>query len=293
RAAHRVQRVGHRRTRPQRVGSTRIDVAAVGESSDWGKRPYMFVTTYDGTTYVREIDSVTRNAGVDEITLTTAISPQLADTDIRMVGWAVKARFATDSIRERWVTDEHMSVGLSLFELPVDYDVTVSSLGDLTTVALACGSGSLPGPQPRQYLILYIPSSDNGDSDGLPDDSYYTFRYSGYFFAGGLHNMRYVIDPDVTGPIFSDQEVVFRTTNSDWNTTEDNAFRVEYETPNESSAYRTDFDKPPLYIGQIPQVGTIGVAGVPEYVEIVAYGPAHDTPLQGYAGSVPAHGSTS
>ncbi|MEO1236628.1 MAG: hypothetical protein AAFX76_07550, partial [Planctomycetota bacterium] len=26
-------------------GTTRIDVAAVGESSDWGKRPYMFVTT--------------------------------------------------------------------------------------------------------------------------------------------------------------------------------------------------------------------------------------------------------
>lgn len=121
--------------------TTRIDVTQIGVGDDWTRRPYLFVVETDGTTWVREIDSVNRTGGVDQLTLTTAISPQLADADIRVLGMAIKARFESDAMSEEWLTDDQMMTVLPVAEVLDDKSVTISDLGDLTTSGLSSGCG--------------------------------------------------------------------------------------------------------------------------------------------------------
>ncbi|MEM1208431.1 MAG: hypothetical protein AAGI54_04110 [Planctomycetota bacterium] len=123
------------------ASTSRLDVAAVGDVDDWGRRPLLFVLETDGTAHVRGVSSVTRVGGVDQVTLDAAISPLLSAANIRLVGWAVLGRFDTDELAETWVTDGQMSASLSVVELPVEKEVTIAGLNVLQTAPACSDAG--------------------------------------------------------------------------------------------------------------------------------------------------------
>lgn len=180
--------------------TTRIDVDAAGVSADWNRRPYLYVVETDGTAHVRQIDSVTRVNGIDRVTLTSAISPQLNDEDIRVVGWAILARFGSDALKERWVTDRTMLSELQVVELLNEKDVTITDLDDLTTAAT-------PDPDVEQLDWDSNPTAQYAvrlsGQDSVPCFQYYFGSPPEYMSTGdltGLVNVIHYLDPVVGDP---------------------------------------------------------------------------------------------
>lgn len=97
------------------VSSSRLDVLATGNLSEWFYRPYVGIIQKDGTPVVREIDSVNRNGNVDEITLVDTWAISLSD--IARCGLARKVRFEKDTLEEEWRTNQVVQINCMLQEV--------------------------------------------------------------------------------------------------------------------------------------------------------------------------------
>lgn len=105
----------------------RLRVALIGTELDWTFRPYIAVRLNDGTTYIRQIASVMREAEADNILLASSM-PFFALSDIQRVTIAFKARLDSDSLKEEWITADKLSLSFSVRELLEEKDITISNL---------------------------------------------------------------------------------------------------------------------------------------------------------------------
>jgi len=117
-------------------GGSGIVLTSVGLSYDWTFRPFLAIELNDGTTYVRGVDEVVRNAGQDTVTFDSSIGG-LSLSDIRRVASAIKCRFASDEMKELWASNHVMRTAFDVIELTNEKSVTISNLVKLTSSDLA------------------------------------------------------------------------------------------------------------------------------------------------------------
>ena len=152
-------------------GNTQIIFRTMFSSDlDFDFNPYVFIKKHDGTLYIREI-TTGFFAGEDLAlaTLDTALPETLAPGDVERVGIAYKARFDSDAMTERWVTDEIMETQFSVRELEEEKSITIADISEIVTsdLLVEAAQGSCSGETTR----LLIPCIACGTQMTICDDS--------------------------------------------------------------------------------------------------------------------------
>jgi hypothetical protein len=96
------------------TGGASVAVKSVGPISDWDSFPYLCVMTKSAGPKFFSIAGVTRDAGVDTISLSG--SPGSTD-DVRWVTVGFLARLSADELVEQWYDDERVDVAVDFVEL--------------------------------------------------------------------------------------------------------------------------------------------------------------------------------
>lgn len=110
---------------PTGVATTYVDVTEFGDVA--GAQDFVTYVAIETTSavYVRSVSGVTDLGGTWRIAL-GAVIPAIALADIIRVTTAHFVRFATDSMREEWLTTEVVNVKLEAVEIPVDEAVDIT-----------------------------------------------------------------------------------------------------------------------------------------------------------------------
>lgn len=135
---------------PTVLQTTQVTVKAAGNIQDVQDFiKYVAVVKRDGTTYIRGISSVTPS-GADWVIAFDAVIPSTSLADVRKVTPAYLVRLKDDSLREEWITDEHMETSLAGIEVLEEAAQELSALTFTPT-----------GPAPAQVVDLYLWTSPN------------------------------------------------------------------------------------------------------------------------------------
>lgn len=102
-------------------------VDAAWELYDWNFYSYIFIKTVSGNTYIRKIQSVSRNGDADTLTLTENL-PELTLSDIYDVGMAYLSRLDADDMKEEWLTDTCIKVSFNVIELIREQTITIQTV---------------------------------------------------------------------------------------------------------------------------------------------------------------------
>lgn len=113
----------------------RIRVAKVATELDWTFRPFLAVKLKDGSLYIREISSITRESDADNILLSSSI-PHFSLSQVQRVTLAFKARLDTDALEEEWVTSSIVSMSFSVRELLNEKTITIENFPDVNSTPL-------------------------------------------------------------------------------------------------------------------------------------------------------------
>jgi len=110
------------------ITQTTVTVRAVGPEFDWAFRPHVGITLSNGTIYVAEVSGTTRIGLNDVVTFADPLPSAPLIGDVRSVRMAHRVRFSSDAMREAWITDETVSVSLSVVEVLQEKSVEVEGL---------------------------------------------------------------------------------------------------------------------------------------------------------------------
>ncbi len=115
---------------PTAIAASTVTLPAAGPLEDWSAYPYLAVIGREPSptaARVRGVQSVTRAAGVDTLTLATPLDATAVTSAIG-VAPARLVRFDTADLTERWRTSVNLSLTFSLIELLAEQPVVISNL---------------------------------------------------------------------------------------------------------------------------------------------------------------------
>jgi len=96
-------------------GDTVVHLSAVAPQLDWTWRTHLALVCAEGSIVIRGIAGLARAAGIDTVTLSSAL-PALPATAIGATA-AFLGRFASDELAETWITDSTLNVQMPLVEV--------------------------------------------------------------------------------------------------------------------------------------------------------------------------------
>ena len=117
-------------TPPTAITTTTVAIPAAGPLADWAAYPYVAVVGREASptaARIRAVSAVNRSAGVDTLTLATALDSTAVTSAIGAAP-ARLVRFDSADLTERWKTTTDLSLAFDVVEVQAEQAVAISNL---------------------------------------------------------------------------------------------------------------------------------------------------------------------